>query len=190
MRDEDDRAADLLLQFQKIVVQLEARDFVERGKGLVHQDQLRFRDHRACDRDAHFHAARQFTRIGVQELFQPDQPQRLKDLVLDGVVTLSPKAERQEHVVGDGRPGHQRRLLKDDPQIAGLLLLRPADIARGRVRKTRQQPKCCRLPAPRRPEKRNEIPCIHLQVHVLQSNDIPAESLFHVVHHQKGRPRV
>ena len=52
---------------EQIVVELEARDLVERGEGLVHQEHPRVRDQRARDRHAHLHAARQLARIGALE---------------------------------------------------------------------------------------------------------------------------
>jgi hypothetical protein len=73
MRDEDDGAAELALQPQDIVVELEAGDLVERGEGLVHEQQLRPQRERAGDRDAHLHAAGQLARIGVRELVEADQ---------------------------------------------------------------------------------------------------------------------
>ena len=42
---------------QEIVVELKARDLVERGKRFVHQQNLRLGDERARDGDAHAHAA-------------------------------------------------------------------------------------------------------------------------------------
>ena len=50
---------------QQILVELEAGDLVERGEGLVEQQQPRLGDQRARDRDAHAHAARKLARIGT-----------------------------------------------------------------------------------------------------------------------------
>ena len=63
-----------LPQPQQILVELEARDLVERGERLVEQQKPRFGDERPRDRDAHAHAARKFARIGVLETRQARPP--------------------------------------------------------------------------------------------------------------------
>ncbi len=62
---------------QQVVVELEAGDLVERGEGLVHQQQLRLGDQRAGDRDAHLHAAGQFARIARAKSRKADAGQRI-----------------------------------------------------------------------------------------------------------------
>ena len=64
MGDEDDGLAQVAPQREQIVVEPEARDLVERGERLVHQENVGIGDQRAGQRDAHLHAARQFARIG------------------------------------------------------------------------------------------------------------------------------
>ena len=79
MGDEHHRGAQRLPDLQQIVVELEARDLVERGERLVHQQQRRLGDQRTRDRDPHAHAARQFARIGGAEFLQADAIERRGD---------------------------------------------------------------------------------------------------------------
>ena len=79
MGDEHDRGAQRLPHLQEIVVELEARDLVERGERLVHQKQRRLGDQRARDRDPHAHAAGQFARIGAAEFRKSDAVERRHD---------------------------------------------------------------------------------------------------------------
>src|SRR5690606_6540212 len=58
--DEDGRELLAGPQVDKIVVELLAREFVERGEGLVHQEDRWLGDERPRDRYAHLHAAREF----------------------------------------------------------------------------------------------------------------------------------
>ncbi len=121
MGDEDDGAAELSPDLQEVVVQLEAGDLVERGEGLVHQQQARLGDQRPGDGDAHLHAAGELARIGVAEAFQPDQFQRLGDGGL-GLAAADPgELERQVDIGEDAGPGHQRRLLEHEADGAAAL---------------------------------------------------------------------
>jgi hypothetical protein len=57
MGDEDDGAAALLLHAEEVVVEFLARDLVERGERLVHEEEPWLRGEGARDRDPHLHAA-------------------------------------------------------------------------------------------------------------------------------------
>jgi len=57
VRHEDHGAAHGLPHPQEIVVEPESGDLVERGEGLIHQQQLRLGHQRPRNGDAHFHAA-------------------------------------------------------------------------------------------------------------------------------------
>src|SRR5690606_40370646 len=63
-------ALPILPKLQKVVVQLEARDLVQRRERLVHQKQARLRHHGAGDGDAHLHAARKLARHGLGKALQ------------------------------------------------------------------------------------------------------------------------
>ena len=118
MGDEHDRGAKRLPHLQEIVVELEARDLVERGERLVHQQQRRLGDQRAGDGNAHAHAARQFARIGAAELLQPDPVERRDDPRPRLLDRDALELERQQHVVEHARPRHQRRLLEHEADAA------------------------------------------------------------------------
>ena len=79
MGDENDRRIEFAFERDEIVVKLDARDFVQRGERLVHQEDRRPRDESAGDRDAHLHAAGQFARIGLFEAGETDLRQHLFD---------------------------------------------------------------------------------------------------------------
>jgi hypothetical protein len=74
---EDDGPALAGPERQEIVVELEARDLVERRERLVHQEKLRMGDERSRDRHAHLHAAAELARIGLLEAVEPDHLDRL-----------------------------------------------------------------------------------------------------------------
>src|SRR5215471_19044869 len=67
MGDEDDGLAQRLPERQQVVVEAKARDLVERGERLVHQQQLRLGDERARDRGAHLHPTRELARVALRE---------------------------------------------------------------------------------------------------------------------------
>ena len=79
MGDEDDRRAERALQSQKIVIELESRNLVERGEGLVHQEQGRPQDERAGNRNTHAHAAGKFPWIHLRFGGKADKSQCLVD---------------------------------------------------------------------------------------------------------------
>ena len=76
VRDEQHRRAAVGPQRAQLVVELLARDLVERGEGLVEQQQARLGDERARERHTHAHAARELRRIaarGVAEAYALDR---------------------------------------------------------------------------------------------------------------------
>src|SRR6266700_8102447 len=117
MGNEDDRLAQRLPERQQVVVEAKARDFVERRKRLVHQQELRLGDQRARDRGAHLHPARELARIALREAGKTDTRERRIDARWR--VRLEPgKLQRQAHVRRHRRPGHQRRLLEYEADAA------------------------------------------------------------------------
>ena len=76
MRDEHDGLVQLGLQLQQLVLHLAADQRIQRGKGLVHQQDLGVGGQRARQAHALLHAAGQLVRILLFEtrqanLFQP-----------------------------------------------------------------------------------------------------------------------
>ena len=79
MGDEHHGLAQRLPQRQEVVVEAKARDLVERGERLVHQQQRGLGDQRARDRGAHLHPARKLARIALREAGKPDARERRVD---------------------------------------------------------------------------------------------------------------
>ena len=100
-------------------VKLLARQGVERGERLVHQQHARIGRQRAGERDALLHAAGQFMHIGVPELLQADQ---FEMLVGDPRAVIRRQAghalEAEHHVAEHVEPGKQRRFLKHHQAVA------------------------------------------------------------------------
>ena len=67
---------------QQLVLQLLARQRVERAERLVHQQEFGVVGQHARDRHALLHAARQLVRIAVGEALQADHLDELVDVVL------------------------------------------------------------------------------------------------------------
>src|SRR5215469_5718743 len=74
--DEDDGLAQQLPERQQVVVEAKARDLVERGERLVHQQELRLGHQRARDRGAHLHPARELARVAPREAGKSDAGER------------------------------------------------------------------------------------------------------------------
>ena len=121
------------------------------------------RHHRAGDRDAHLHAARQLARVGAGERLEADEraaPPATSSRAASR--DLPAQAQRQPDVLGDRGPGHQRRLLEDEADVARAVPARPDDPPRGRPHEPRDQPQRRRLAAARRPQQRDEVALVDL----------------------------
>ncbi len=164
MCHEDDGRAELLLQRHQPVIQFAARDFVERGEGLVHQNQRRAGDEGAGDGAAHFHAAGKFARQRLRKIREADARQRIHDRLMRLRPALARKAQRQIDIVEDARPGQQRRFLKDEADISPRGGVRPFDRARARLRETGDQPQDGGFAASRRAEQRKRFTLPHREV--------------------------
>jgi len=71
MGDEDQREAKLVPQRKQLLLHAPAREGVERGKRLVHQQHLGLHGQRARNGHALLHATRQLVRMHVGKLCQP-----------------------------------------------------------------------------------------------------------------------
>jgi hypothetical protein len=111
--DEHNGRAAALPKPQQIVVERHPGDLVERGEGLVEQQQIGIGDQGAGDRDPHAHAARELARISPLKPGEPDRG----DFHIGPVSLARPDPSRetkgQQHIVDDGAPRHQGRILKD-----------------------------------------------------------------------------
>ena len=177
MGDEDNRAANLGFQRQKVIVQLLPGDFIKGGKGFVHQDQARIGHQRPGDGHAHFHAARQFAGIGMVEIGQPHQLQRLVNLVPDRCERLPAQAERQIDILRHRGPWHQGRFLKHHANVTLGLATLPQNPARCGRHQARDQPQGGGFATAGRTQQRHEVAFVHLQAHVFQGGDVAVENL-------------
>src|SRR5262245_21831530 len=111
MGDEDDRPAELSPESEQVVVEAEAGDLVEGGKGFVEEKEVWPAVEGPGDRDPHAHAAGQLVRADPGELAEADGGKGSFNRGAGGGAAFAGEAERQAGVVEDRRPGHQRRLL-------------------------------------------------------------------------------
>jgi hypothetical protein len=137
--NEDHRDTGFAPEAQHVVVELLPRDFVERGEGLVHQQELGLGDERAGDRDAHLHAARQFARIGLGEIGEADGAQHVHDARACRGLGDAVEPQRQVDIVVDRGPRHQRRFLEHEADIA-LGLAAPVELGSRASRSRRWRP--------------------------------------------------
>jgi len=89
-----------------------ARLRVEAGERLVHQQDSRFGDEAAGERDAAAHATRQLMRIGFGELAQADQRQYRLRAGEALARRHRPGLERQSHIVDRNPPRQQTIVLE------------------------------------------------------------------------------
>lgn len=117
MCDENDGYVDLAPDFDQIGLHPSARLRVERGKGLVHQENARPCGERTSDGDALFHAAGKLVRIGVGELFKADEREPLTRLVIGGGSALAAFLQTEHHVLDHAQPGKQSVPLENHAEI-------------------------------------------------------------------------
>ena len=98
-------------QLQELALHQLARLGVERGEGLVHQQELGLRRQGARQRDALLHAAAQLARPGVREAREPDPRQHRGDA--PGAVGLGEVGEGEGHVAAHRLPRQQAVGLED-----------------------------------------------------------------------------
>ena len=104
---------------QHFEVHLFAGQRVERAERLVHQDQFWIVDEGAGDRRALLHAAGQLLRIFVFVAGEPDQIEQIAGAGPRGLHRQADDFGRQQHVVQNGSPFQQQRLLEHHADIAG-----------------------------------------------------------------------
>src|SRR6516165_10651574 len=90
MRHEDDGLATVLPDAQELEVQPFAREFVDRPKRLIHQDNLWIDNQHPAERGALLHAARQLGGIGTLAVLEPDQSENVPGS-LHGAPSVEPE---------------------------------------------------------------------------------------------------
>ena len=122
--DQDDGLAFLGPDLLELVLQLGARQRVERREGLVEQQDVGIGGQRAGDGDALAHAAGKLGRPavgGVAEADHVDVAPHAR-LPLGARHALEDRVDGERHVGADGEPRHQRIGLEDDAAVgAGAL---------------------------------------------------------------------
>jgi len=154
---------------EQVVIQPKARDLVERGEGLVHQQDLRLRDERARDRHPHAHAARELARIGASEAGEAD--------LLHGafhpwgcISLLYPtNPQRQVDVVEHRRPRHERRVLEYKADL--VLHAGPLEQAAAQFAQARDQAQHRALAAAGGPEQADELAFPDREIEALEGHD-------------------
>ena len=138
-------------------------------------------DERARDRGAHLHAAGELARIARREIGKTDARERGIDARLR--VRLQPhELQRQAHIRGHRRPGHQRRLLEHEadarvPASGCGLGPRPRDLSAGRLAQARDDAQRRGLAAAGRAEQRHELARPHIEAEAVERNHAVGEGL-------------
>ncbi len=169
---EHDRLLALLPDTLDVAVELLAREGVERGERLVHQQHLRVRRHGAGKRDALLHAAGELMNVRGAKALQSDQLQVVhRHLAPLGVLQPGLELQSEQQVVHHVEPREQRVFLEhhhpvsagpahrhaigEDPARVGPL--QPGDDVQQR-----------RLAAARRANQADELALVHLQRHAIE----------------------
>src|SRR5215216_4508950 len=114
----------------------------------------------ARDRDAHLHATRELARIGASKACKAYALERRRHPRPGGSLIEAGEAQRQTHITGDRGPGHQRRLLEHEADVAGSHTapsVGPLHAPAGRLAQSGNDAQRRRLAAARRPEQREKF---------------------------------
>ena len=162
--DEDDRLAGLLPDPVQVVVELIARDGVEGGERLIHEQQLELLGERAGQRTALAHAARELMRPVIGEVDQPDHGEQAVDRLVALVgssLWMRIGSSTLRRTVSQGSSAGSWNITAGRPSAISIVpevtLSRPA-ISESRVD----------LPHPEAPRMQTNSPLVHLQRHVLE----------------------
>ena len=151
---------------------------VQIGKRLVEEQHVRLHDEGARHRHALLLAAGHLVRVAVAHAFELHQFQRVPDPLFDLALVDMADMEAVGDVLIDGHVGEQRVLLKDHRGIALVgrdvrdLPPREGDGAAVRLVKARDHAENRGLAAARGAEQRDEVPLLHLKIHIV--NDLAA----------------
>ena len=192
MGDEHHGLAQRLPQRQEVVVEAKARDLVERGERLVHQQQRGLGDQRARDRGAHLHPTRKLARIALREAGKPDARERRVD-ARRRIGREPCEPERQAHIGCHRRPRHQGRLLEHEadavrsygPRIGGPAV-GPRHPAARRRAQAGDDAQRRRLAAARGAEQRHELARVHGEIEALERDHAVGEGLADAVERNDG----
>ena len=136
VRDDENGASRHLLtepELEQFIAQVFRREHIERGEGLIHEQDFGLHHQGAREADALFHAAGKFFRIGALKAIQSDGVENTQCAFMAIEGGHSASFERGFDVVEHGQPWEQSKTLEDDGH-AGVLrrnrLPMPQDFAR------------------------------------------------------------
>ena len=197
MRDEEDRLLQLQPDAQQLVLQVAARERVERAERLVHQQDRAVEREDAGDGHALAHAAGEVLRKAVGELGEAELCQQTVDLAAD--VGLTAHLQAEGDVRAHRHPGEERVLLKDHAAIGAGLAHAFAvreDLARRRRDEARDRVQQRRLSAAGGAEEADELAAGDVEVDAVERQNAVgirgAERFRHAVdgdHFPGSRPR-
>ena len=170
--DEDDRLAGGRDDLGQLLLHDLAGHRVDRGEGLVHQQQAGLGDERAGEADALAHATGELAGIGPLEAGEAHHLDVLRDLGAGVGVDAALHLQAEADVLLDGAPGHQRVVLEDDGAVgagAGDRLAVDRDLAGGRLDEAGDDVEERALAAAAGAHDREELALAHFEVEVLQA---------------------
>ncbi|MCY1225075.1 hypothetical protein D9M72_372650 [compost metagenome] len=181
VRDEQQREAHLVPQFEQLLLHAAARERVERGKGLVHQQHARLHRQRPRDRHALLHAARELVRVHIGELREAHLVQVVQRALGRFLAPQRARGEQREHHVLLHRlPRRQLvELLEHDDAVGARLRHAPAvepDLALDRRDEPGHRLEQRGLAAARGPEQHEAVGGMHVEAHAVRG-----------AHHALGR---
>ena len=103
----------------ELLVQQVARDGVERGERLVHEEHGAVLREGAGEGDALAHAARELVRALLRGIREVDDVEELERLRAPGRARDAAEAQRELDVLPGGEPRHERRLLEHHGRALG-----------------------------------------------------------------------
>ena len=146
---------------------LDARLDVERGEGLVHQQDLRLHRERARDGDALAHAARELVGALLERFGKADPRQNLTRRLLALLGRHAAHGKAEADVLPNVQPGKERGLLEDQAALGrrsdDSLAMR-VNCPRGWLLETRDEIKQSAFAAAGRPQKNDELAWLDLEV--------------------------
>src|SRR2546423_3965725 len=124
--DENDRPAGVTPDALEFIVQKVAGLRIERGKGLIHQENVRFGGEGARDGNTLSHATRKLVDVALLEFCEVDQPKIMLGLLMALGLWNALHLHAEFYVLSHGQPGKQTMILEDQDAIGSRALDRIA----------------------------------------------------------------
>ena len=173
------------MELHELCAHLHAELGVEIGERLVHEEGRRVAHDRAAHRHALPLAARQGSRLALEELVDAEQLGGASDPPSPLVLRDLLHAQREADVVADRHVRVERVVLEHhrDVPIDGVEVVddpvADQDLARGRLLEARHHAQRRRLAASRRADEDHELPVPDLEVEIVDGDRAVAELLRH-----------